>query len=206
MLEKQYDNKFIRSVAEKLVYSKVSLADQENRKLMINNATNALNYLLNEKETDDLFPSDIAIVGDYVNDNLGEAKGLRKIEVSTGRKANFEAAQPKNIYMNLHYLLHDYCQELDENDETSIFLREAIFNIKYMHIHPLEAGNKRSSRIIMAAHLIKQGISPAILTDEDTDMYYEYLNSYDYNSMAKLLKDRSNSNQNLLKKEKTKDR
>ena len=78
------------------------------------------------------------------------------------------------------------------------FLKEAMFHITYMRIHPFEDGNKRSAKLITTINLLKEGIPPVIITKEDTDEYYEFINNCDYNGFAEFLKQRSNLEDNTM--------
>ena len=65
------------------------------------------------------------------------------------------------------------------------FLREAMFHINFMRIHPFEDGNKRCAKIILASNLLKSFCAPIIITEEDTKEYYEFINNCDYEVFLK---------------------
>ena len=133
--------------------------------------------------------------GNIINESYDVPQGLRRIGVTAGNKATFTPIHPSKIPSELNMLFYQYYNMWTELDP---FLREAMFNVKYMRIHPLEDGNKRSGKLILASNMWKACIPPAIITKEDTDDYYDFLNSQDYEGFAEFLRQRSNLETNTL--------
>ena len=187
----RYTNFFV----ERFVYSVAELEDlsQEQRTHLMLNILEALSYLI--CDTDYLNLGNIKTVGNIINESYEVPKGLRRIGVSAGTKATFNPIAPNQIPNALNMLFYQYYHTWDEIDP---FLREAMFNIKYMRIHPLEDGNKRSAKLILTANLWKEGLAPVIITKEDTDEYYDFINTQDYDSFAEFLKQRSNVETNTM--------
>lgn len=140
-----------------------------------------------EHNSDRITIQDIVEVGNTVN-SLEGISGLRRIEVSAGKYAKFSPAPVSNIYMALYSLLDNYYNVWNV---LTPFEREARFHIEFMRIHPFEDGNKRTAKIIMTGNLLKSSCAPVIITEEDTDDYYNYLNNLDYDGFAEFLKQRS---------------
>lgn len=196
MSENLIKNKYISFFIERFVYSVTELEELENteqRNLLMLNILEAFSYLLGN--TDYLNIGDVIRTGDIINESYEVPQGLRRIGVTAGNKATFTPIHPSKIPGELNMLFYQYYNMWNELDP---FLREAMFNIKYMRIHPLEDGNKRSGKLILASNMWKEYIPPAIITKEDTDDYYDFLNSQDYEGFAEFLRQRSNLETNTL--------
>lgn len=196
MSENIVKSKYISFFIERFVYSVTELEDLDNidqRNMLMLNILEAFSYLLDGDEY--LNIGDIIRTGNIINESYDVPEGLRRIGVTAGSKATFTPINPRQIPNELNMLLYQYYNMWNELDP---FLREAMFNIKYMRIHPLEDGNKRSGKLIMASNMWKQCIPPAIITKEDTDEYYYFLNNQDYDAFAEFLKQRSNLETNTL--------
>lgn len=189
-------NKYISFFIERFVYSVTELEELENaeqRNLLMLNILEAFSYLLGNM--DYLNIGDVIRTGNIINESYDVPQGLRRIGVTAGNKATFTPIHPSKIPSELNMLFYQYYNMWNELDP---FLREAMFNIKYMRIHPLEDGNKRSGKLILASNMWKACIPPAIITKEDTDDYYDFLNSQDYEGFAEFLRQRSNLETNTL--------
>ena len=66
-----------------------------------------------------------------------------------------------------------------------------MFHIEFMRIHPFEDGNKRTAKTLLNRNLIYQDRAPVIIQEEDTDLYYKFINERDYIGFAKFLESRS---------------
>ena len=187
-----YENFFM----ERFIYSSAELEDFYNaadkREVLID-LLEAYRILITKQDM--LTLGDILTVGNLVNKSHDIAEGFRKVGATAGGKATFEPAEPSTIPMKLNELLYFYYTSWSELD---VFLKEAMFHIKYMHIHPFEDGNKRSGKLILTTNLCKQGYPPIIITKEDTDEYYEFINNYDYEGFADFLRQRSQLENNTM--------
>ena len=126
-------------------------------------------------------------IGNLINYEKG-LEGFRKINVYPGDNAIFTPAQPFQIYPYLFSLLDNYYNVWNDLDP---FLKESMFHINFMRIHPFEDGNKRCAKIILASNLLKSFCAPIIITEEDTKEYYEFINNCDYEGFAEFLRQRS---------------
>jgi len=190
--KEDYESFFI----ERFIYSSAELEDFYNandKREMLIDLLEAYRILMSKRDM--LTLGDILKVGNLVNKTHGISPGFRKIEVTAGEKADFVPAAPSAIPMKLNELLYFYYTNWSGLD---VFLKEAIFHIKYMHIHPFEDGNKRSGKLILTTNLCKQGYTPIIITKEDTSEYYEFINSYDYEGFAEFLRQRSQLENNTM--------
>lgn len=196
MSENLIKNKYISFFIERFVYSVTELEELENaeqRNLLMLNILEAFSYLLGNM--DYLNIGDVIRTGNIINESYDVPQGLRRIGVTAGNKATFTPIHPSKIPSELNMLFYQYYNMWNELDP---FLREAMFNVKYMRIHPLEDGNKRSGKLILASNMWKACIPPATITKEDTDDYYAFLNSQDYEGFAEFLRQRSNLETNTL--------
>lgn len=190
--KEDYESFFI----ERFIYSSAELEDFYNsndKREMLLDLLEAYRILMSK--SDMLTLGDILKVGNLVNKSHGISPGFRKIEVTAGEKADFIPAEPSTIPMKLNELLYFYYTSWSDLD---VFLKEAIFHIKYMHIHPFEDGNKRSGKLILTTNLCKQGYPPIIITKEDISEYYAFINGYDYEGFAEFLRQRSQLENNTM--------
>lgn len=219
--DNQIRDLYINFFVERFVYSTASLEDMSDdlyQRLLKINILKAYKDLIQKEAPlnigdikqvgDSIQSTDIMRINCYENDhntnsnaNLASTDqdiikiGFRKIDVDPGAKANFTPADPEQIHNLLNNLLINYnyvWQGLDP------FEKEAQFHIKFMRIHPFEDGNKRSGKIIMATNFFKMAIIPPIITKDDTDEYYDFINNQDYENFAKFLRQKSNLENDIL--------
>ena len=194
----EFQKKYAEFFAERFIYSTAEVEKSEDRnikKKQIASVLKAYKYLLDKPSDERLTLKDIKEIGSIVDFDSNTPEGFRRIEVNPGNKAKFIPSDPKNILNKLNQLLMNYYYMWNEIDP---FLKEAMFHISYMRIHPFEDGNKRSAKLITTINLLKEGLPPVIITKEDTDEYYEFINNYDYNGFAEFLKQRSNLEDNTM--------
>lgn len=185
----EFKEQYLLAYLDRFVYNVTDLEKnltQEKRKEAIENLLEAFHYLM-ESEAPKLSPIDIIKVGDFVNKDSG-IEGFRKIEVSAGKYAEWTPVASSSIYYSLYSLLTNYYNVWNNRD---VYEKEAAFHIDLMRIHPFEDGNKRMSKIIMNANLVKQNYPPVIITEGDTEIYYNFINNQDVEGFSKFLKERS---------------
>lgn len=188
--KQEFYEKYLEFYMERFVYTSIDIEENKEvgnvRKKKIN-LLEAFKYISN-------IPSDIPSVweiqevGNLVNQGEEVPSGFRKIQVSAGLKGKFVPVKPREIIPRLYALLDNYkniwC-------DLSPFEREAMFHIDFMRIHPFEDGNKRAAKTILNRNLICQKMAPVIITDAETDKYYEFINNRDYVGFAKFLEEKS---------------
>lgn len=175
--------------ADRFVYSATDLEKgltTEKRKVAISSLLMALKYLM-DMDVSKIGITDLVRVGDIVNEENGIA-GLRKVNVSAGHLAEWHPVYPRQIYYALYSLLDNYYNLWCDRD---VFEREAAFHIGLMRIHPFEDGNKRVSKILMTANFVKQNYPPVVITEGETELYYQFINNEDVEGFAKFLREKS---------------
>lgn len=189
MSDEEFKNKYYHSFLDRFVYSNASLdreLTKDEKLKVISNLMNAFNtfmHLPREK----MSPFDIKDAGDLVND--GEHHGFRRINVSAGKYAKgWEPVPPTAILYNLYSLIDCYYNIWNERDE---YEKEADFHISFMRIHPFEDGNKRTGRLLMNANLVREGLPPIIIDEDEKEKYYEFINNRDIKGFTSFLRRKS---------------
>lgn len=184
-----YDN-YLFFYIDRFVYTSMELESDKNKETINNkkrNLLSAFKYALKIKNHP-LTIWEIQNLGMLINDNEGITSGFRRINVSAGAKATFTPVSHKEIINRLYYLLDSYkniwC-------DLNVYEREAMFHIEFMRIHPFEDGNKRTAKTILNRNLIYQDKAPVIIEDEETDLYYKFINEQDYLGFAEFIRNKS---------------
>ena len=187
--DKFYHN-YLFFYIDRFVYTSVDIENDINKAISKNKKINlleAFKYVLNIKnDIPDVW--EIKELGDLINKNENVPEGFRRIVVNAGAKATFTPAKPIEIVQRL-YLLEDNYKNVWCDLNT--FEKEAMFHIEFMRIHPFEDGNKRTAKTILNRNLIYQDEAPVIIDDEETDIYYKFINERDYIGFAKFLEKKS---------------
>lgn len=179
-----------RFYMERFIYSSTEIEGiktKDERKEFVSQMIRAFEEIYSLSDDTFLSVGDIKNVGNEINKEKG-IEGFRKINVYPGDNASFVPVSPNEIYLQIYSLLNNYYNVWNLLDP---FLREAMFHINFMRIHPFEDGNKRSAKIILASNLLKSNCAPIIITEEDTKEYYGYINNLDYEGFAEFLRQRS---------------
>lgn len=181
-------NTYIRFYMERFIYSNTAIEGiktKEERTIFVNLMLEAFDKVFNHKERLDLYL--IKEIGNIINREKA-IEGFRKIEVYPGYLSKFTPVLPKEIYPYLYSLLDNYYNIWQDLDP---FLKEAMFHINFMRIHPFEDGNKRCAKIILASNLLNSCCAPVIITEEDSYEYYNFINRLDYDGFSEFLRQRS---------------
>lgn len=110
--------------------------------------------------------------------------------------ANVKTALPSEVFARMDELINGY------NSKENISLYDlAKFHVEYETIHPFCDGNGRTGRIILFKECLKNNIVPFIISDDNKQRYYSYLNSArynnDYDSMVNYFKEEQDNYYNL---------
>lgn len=106
--------------------------------------------------------------------------------------SNVRRSDPRNIRNDLLYLVDDHNFQMDlykkNKNVDDLFLYEAQFHIRLLHIHPFDDGNGRTARVILAKHLFFNNFAPAVVTKETKREYCEYIENNDIIGLKEFLK------------------
>ena len=117
--------------------------------------------------------------------------------------ASFTPTDKRYVPIEMQKLFADYKENFgltildpDEDNITNeerlkrrykLFEREAIFHIRFERIHPFNDGNGRTGRIIMNSNLLRNDQAPVLITEEMSEDYKKYINTFDIEGLTKLL-------------------
>ena len=188
--DKEFAKEYFDYFLDRFVYSMADVEEKDNnteRKEMIENLLLAFKTAISF-QTEKLGTVEIQKIANIINNKDGIAD-FRKINVSAGTKATWTVTPPNRIYFEVYSLLNNYYNVWSALED--IFEKEAMFHIAFMRIHPFEDGNKRVSRLLLNLNLMKAGYPPVLITEEETDEYYQYINDYDIKGLTKFLSHKS---------------
>jgi len=147
--------------------------------------------LKSSKELDERF---IKQINETINKNIKETEGYRKIQVFI-RGSEHIPPSPEKIPNLMNYFVYNYT-----NDKQNIFDKIAKYHIEFEKIHPFEDGNGRTGRLLLNYELIKNNISPIVITKEERVKYFELIKNDDVITMAKWFEDLSKMEEERMKK------
>jgi len=189
--DEAFINNYLYSFLDRFVYTTADIEKDiygDSKTKVIEDLLKAFNIALNINGK--INAQDIQSIANIINEYQGH-QGFRKINVSAGEKANWMPVSPREIYPLIYSALDNYYNIWSALENT--YEKEARLHITLMRIHPLEDGNKRLSKILLNANLIKAGLPPVIIDELDTDEYYNFLNQTDYEGFAKFIARKSKS-------------
>lgn len=118
----------------------------------------------------------------------GEYENFRTTQAEVGG-SKIPRSKPKNIYMEMYQLFDNYYNIWSELEDP--FLREALFHIKFLHIHPFEDGNGRTARILLIRNLCANNEIPCVITKETKKEYCNYIEQNNPEQLADFLRNLS---------------
>lgn len=184
-----YDN-YLFFYIDRFIYTSIEVENDNNKNTINNkkkNLLSAFKYALKIKNHP-LTIWEIQKLGMLINENEEITGTFRRINVNAGTKATFIPVSHREIINRLYYLLNSYKNIWCDLD---VFEKEAMFHIEFMRIHPFEDGNKRTAKTILNRNLIYQDKAPVIIEDEETDLYYKFINEQDYIGFAEFIRNKS---------------
>ncbi len=187
----EFFRKYEKLYIERFIYNSTEIEGiktPEERKIFVEQMLKAF-YSIYHNDGAKIAVTDILNLSNLINEEYG-LNGFRRTLVYPGDYASFKPCEPSKIYYALYILLDNY-YNIWSDEHISPYLREAMFHINFMRIHPFEDGNKRTGKIIMASNLLKAKCAPVIITEDDTEVYYSFINNMDYEGFAEFLKNRS---------------
>lgn len=152
------------------------------------NNMNAFMRLI-EKDKDTLTPYDIVDVAEDINRDLNFFnKGFRTTQVEVRKAKKFFPPPAREVIPKMYALCNAY------NNIWNIlpnYEREARFHIELVRIQPFEDGNKRTARILTSYHLCKQNKAPIIISGEENEQYFSFIDEYDVEGFTAFLERKS---------------
>lgn len=152
---------------------------------------------------DEITISDTLKINDLVTaSDVNRVEGYKKTNNDI-YNASFTPTDKESVPVEMQKLFADYkdnfgLEILDPDEEKisyservrrcyQIFVKEAIFHIRFERIHPFTDGNGRTGRIILNHNLLKNKMAPVMITGIMSDDYKKYIDNYDVEGMAKFL-------------------
>lgn len=159
----------------------------------------AFKFLLaNLKNNIELSQEIIVKVADIINSSsFYISDGYRKIDGKYIAETDIPISLVENISNDMKKLLEDY-KKWSSNLEMDIFVREALFHLKFIHIHPFEDGNGRTARLLLNFNLIKDSVAPIVITDDLLEYYHDYIRNNDVLGLADLFAIQSKKEQYVI--------
>jgi Fic family protein len=99
--------------------------------------------------------------------------------VETQSGAIFRFAEPIETPAKMQELVEWFRGKVDMAD-TNVILLAAEFHYRFVRIHPFDDGNGRLARLLMNFVLMKYGLPPVIIKNEDKDNYIAVLEQADF--------------------------
>lgn len=147
--------------------------------------------LKNNEEFDERF---IKKINEIINKDIKDTEGYRKVQVFINGTEYIppEAERVPNL---MNYYIYNY-----NHDEQDIFMKIAKYHIEFERIHPFEDGNGRTGRLILNYELLKNNISPIVISKDDRVQYFEFLDKQNETELAEFLRNLSAKETERMKK------
>lgn len=124
-------------------------------------------------------------INETINRNIKDTEGFRTIQVFIQGSEHIPPA-PEKIPNLMNYFVYNY-----NNSQEDIFQKVAKYHIEFEKIHPFEDGNGRTGRLLINYELLKNNISPIVITKENRVKYFELLKNSDEIALAQWIKELS---------------
>ena len=133
-------------------------------------------------------------LNETINKDIKDTEGYRKVQVFiTGTE--YIPPEPEKVPNLMNYFIYNY-----NHDEQDIFLKIATYHTEFERIHPFEDGNGRTGRLLLNYELIKNNVTPVVITKDDRVKYFEYLNNQDILGLADFLRNLSEKEKERMEK------
>lgn len=133
-------------------------------------------------------------LNEIINRNIKDTEGYRKVQVFI-RGSEHIPPEPEKVPNLMNYYIYNY-----NHDEQDIFTKIARYHIEFEKIHPFEDGNGRTGRLLLNYELLKNNLSPVVITKEDRVKYFEFIRKNDEIGLAKWLEELCNMELERIKK------
>lgn len=203
------DNKSLAQEYAELLIARITHSSMSLEKDLgnIDDSKNAIRFRDNMKafkcllaklyQQEDLTEETIIQVADMINESSPYVSRGYRTRGDYITDTNIPISSATNIPMDMNLLLRKH-KEATENQHLNPFIREAIFHMDFIRIHPFEDGNGRTGRLLLNYNLLKEGIAPVIITDDLTEYYQSYIKNQDIEGMANLFSIQSKKEQGVV--------
>lgn len=148
----------------------------------------------NLKNNDGFDERFIKRINETINRSINDTEGYRAVQVFIRGSEHIPPA-PEKVPNLMNYFVYNY-----NHDEQDIFIKIARYHIEFEKIHPFEDGNGRTGRLLLNYELLKNNLSPVVISKEDRVKYFEFLKNNDSTGLAQWLKDLSNTEEERMEK------
>lgn len=187
-----FREKYMRLYAMRQAIANLQMEDQKTNLLsrtrtqeMFNNVIAFENVL--DRNPEKISPYDLVDIAEDVN--IGQySRGFRKTQVDVRKARSFFPPSARELPQRMYSLFDTYHKIWVD---LPVYEKEARLHIELVRLQPFEDGNKRSTRILTNFNLIKQNKAPVIISGDETDEYFDYIDEYNVEGMTKLLKSKS---------------
>lgn len=159
--------------------------DSSENAIRLNDTMKAFKYLLSKMDKEELSLDLIKTVANLINSsNPYISNDYRKMgRIITGTDILISA--PDKIEKDMISLINCYNNNWKEMEN---YRKEALFHLGFIRIHPYEDGNGRTSRLLLNYNLLRQGLTPVIITDDLTEEYQRLIKDNDYVGLSNFFK------------------
>lgn len=159
------------------------------------NHKKALELVFKNLQSDDGFDERfIKKINETINRDIKDTEGYRTVQVFIRGSEHIPPA-PEKIPNLMTYFVYNY-----NHDDEDIFTKIARYHIEFEKIHPFEDGNGRTGRLLLNYELLKNNISPVVISKEDRVKYFEFLKNNDSTGLAEWLKKLSTEEKRRMEK------
>ena len=133
-------------------------------------------------------------LNETINRDIKDTEGYRTVQVFIRGSEHIPPA-PEKIPNLMNYFVYNF-----NHDEEDVFTKIARYHIEFEKIHPFEDGNGRTGRLLLNYELIKNSVTPVVITKDDRVKYFELLDKQDVTGLAEFFKSLSSKEKERMKK------
>ena len=148
--------------------------------LEVLNHSDALEFLLGELQNNKIDIYMIKEINKILLNRLNHNAGnfMDNFETASSRETPYKI---KEWFDNMEYQLKN---SNSDSEKLKIILEN---HIKFERIHPFSDGNGRTGRLVMLALMLKNNLTPFVITVEDRAKYMDILRSQDIENFINLV-------------------
>lgn len=147
--------------------------------------------LQSNEEFDERF---IKKLNEIINKDIKDTEGYRKIQVFING-TEYIPPEAKRVSNLMNYFVYNY-----NHDDQDIFVKIAKYHIEFERIHPFADGNGRTGRLLLYYELIKNNVTPVVISKDDRVQYFEFLDKQDATVLAEFLRNLSAKEKERMEK------